>query len=480
MTVLADKFSTLPQLQHIREDDAQAWVADIGKVDADRILWHLDRLGAGFGGSEIGALLLDHMGETPAFSSANTIRQSKLLRVLPEPQTPAMLNGIILEDAIAQALMNVYGGRVDTRAISAFDTPNKNDPVGLAGNPDLIWQRNHERVLVDIKVPFSGSADTETFTKNFGYLAQLNTYNILNDARGLPAIDRLINAHLEIPPAMSKAFVTALLKNKGNFDQVVHDMTNLIRYDTPGLRIHFVDQPINPMVDFQGAQKPLNTLITEIAALEWAHVLDGRLVDNAENTASTVLNDDEQSELEHAEKALFHLLAAQDAVDEKVAVAKARIQSLTKTVNATSNLSQTAFMNIKTVPVLDKESADDALTRFKIDRDRVAKNTKLSASDIDSIALFTAHEKAGHDVSPFLRPKPIDPAKFMDAITEVGENPNRFIHYKTTMLAKRDKVSITHKTTLKTHINDAITPLLAPVEDVEEVEEQSVQTIAIS
>jgi len=78
------------------------WAKRTNEVDSDRYEWHLKRA-CGFGGSDVGAIKAQYIGEKDQFSSAFDVISSKLLMTTPFRPFAAMEIGVALEDSARKA-----------------------------------------------------------------------------------------------------------------------------------------------------------------------------------------------------------------------------------------------------------------------------------------------------------------------------------------------------------------------------------------
>lgn len=455
---IADTLRRLPQFSRIRREDAQRWISHVANQQPDRILWLMDRLGCGFGGSETGALLLDAMGRPPLFKSAAELINEKLMRILPTPSNKFMRKGTTLEEATQLATLKLYGGEVDNRALEAFKQPHTNDPFGMGGNPDFPWiRRDGIRTLVDIKVPGAGEETLSNGDKAFYYQVQLNQYNILNDARGLPAFDQLMNIHLELPPVLTDAFVDRLNKGgRAELGVVVDEMVALLKYDRPGMRLHMVEQPINPEIDFIGQRRKLNDLIKEVCAVKWQAVLDGNIPE-LEERADIELSDANKTELAKKETELLHLQALLRATETKVQNCQLAIDAICEGIKNSGALSQTSHLNISRKASVDEDLAGSLLQRYNVDLDSLrGERAKLGVRDYDTLAMAEKLKSLETEMAPFIKPAPLDLNKIIEKLENLGENPARFITYKTSILTSRKKET----TQLMQHMTERLAPVV--------------------
>ena len=421
----------LPQYSRILPEDAQRWIDQVGKNDPQRLLWHIERLGAGFGGSEMGALILDLLDRTAPFQSAAQLQNQKLMRATPDPSNRYTRRGTVLEKAVIAATLRLYGGSFDQQTADAMAAPHPNDPTGLAGQIDFPWlMRDGRRALVDVKVPGSGEHDGTDNEKTFCYATQLNTYEVLAQARKLPKFDALINIHLELPEVVSDAFVRRLESGKtGEFEKVVEEMVQLVRHQKDGLQLKFEKHESNPMIDVHGVDQPLHDLIKSTAAMYWQSVLDGVVPEVAPQPASELATD-QQIELQTKEESLLQLEALSQALESRIAELRGDIQAICS-VKAEGNFSQTGDYSIKQSAYVDAQKLTAICDLYGGDLDALrCERSKILKSDIDTDSMIEELEGRGLSVNDFLKPSAFDPQKVSEYLVELGENPEQVVSNK--------------------------------------------------
>lgn len=439
--LIADKLRGLPQFSRIRREDAQRWIKHVAERQPDRLLWLIDRLGAGFGGSESGALLLEAMGRPAPFSSATELVNEKLMRILPSPTNRFMRKGTILEEAVIKATLILYGGEKDNAVLDSFKNSHPNDPFGISGNIDFPWIRaDGIRVLADIKVPGSGEEQLSNVDKEFHYCVQLNHYNLMSQARNLPPFDQLVNIHLELPPILTDAFVERLSRGgQGEMNAVVDEMVALLKYERPGMRLNFAEQPINPAINFNGVERPLEELIKEICSVNWQCTIDGNIPE-IDTRADHTLSDEIKSNLTSKEGELIKLQAAHKAIDAKIKAVQEEIDTLCSAVATQGSLAQTSHLNISRKPQLNEEAATALLTRYGVDiEDLRTERAKLGVRDYKTLAMADKLRSLEVNMDEFITPSPLDPEKIISSLESLGENPARLISYETAISVSRKK-----------------------------------------
>jgi hypothetical protein len=461
--LIADKLRSLPQFSRIRREDAQRWIKHTAERQPDRLLWLMDRLGSGFGGSEAGALLLEAMGRPAVFSSAAELINEKLMRILPSPTNQFMRKGIVLEKAVIMATLRLYGGEIDQGTLAAFEDPSTQDPFGMSGNIDFPWLRDDgTRWLIDVKIPGSGEENLSTSDKDFHYCVQLNHYNIIAKARGLPEFDKLANIHLELPPVLTDAFVDRLTKGgQAELGAVVDEMVNILKYQRAGMRLNFSDQPINPTIDFNGTDRPLEDLIKEICAANWQAAIDGN-VPSLEARADLELTEVNRQTLYELENELISLQATQKITENKIEEVQTAIKALCSQINSKGALSQTGHLNITRKPIIDEQAAELILGRYGLEIDNLRiERGKLGVRDYNTLAMAEKLKKLSVDLSGFINHPPLDPEKIIAAMENAGENPERIIKFETSVSMSRKKETLNLIKTISERIEPQLTETLA-------------------
>lgn len=472
---IADKLRSLPQFPRIRREDAQRWISHVAARQPERLMWLIDRLKDGFGGSETGALLLEAMGRPSLFNSAAELVNEKLMRILPTPSNQYMRKGTILEEAVIQATLKLYGGERDNALIDSFKFRSPNDPFGISGNIDFPWIRpDGTRVLVDVKVPGSGEEQLSNVDKDFHYCVQLNQYNIMSKARNVPAFDSLANIHLELPPVLTDAFVDRLTRGgPSELNTVVDEMVALLKYERAGMRLNYVEQPINPTIDFNGIARPLEDLIKEICAVNWQAVIDGN-VPELDIRADQELTETQRVDIAVKEVELIRLQAAQKAIEGQIKSVQTDIDNICSSVATQGALAQTGHLNISRKPTLNEDAAMALLARYGVDAEAVGETrAKLGVRDYDTLAMAEKLRDLDVDMKPFIKSAALDAEKIITQLEAVGENPARFISYETAIAVSRKKETQTHLKSL----TDAMAPVLADV--LAQASEQPNQSAAI-
>lgn len=156
--------------------------------------WHVRRA-SGFGGSEVGTLLLNARGLPDPFTSAQRIVAQKLCMAAPDPGDEHTMRGSRAEDVIQTVYRRKFGVTADDDALSRVANFRPAKAPYLVGNPDdIVLDGAGARDLVDYKCP-----SPEMFEEvrrdgvPFGYRAQLHHYHTICASAGI-AIDRMFLA----------------------------------------------------------------------------------------------------------------------------------------------------------------------------------------------------------------------------------------------------------------------------------------------
>lgn len=156
--------------------------------------WHVRRA-SGFGGSEVGTLLLNMKGEPDPFTSAQRIVAQKLCMAAPDPGDEHTMRGTRAEDVIQDIYHRKYDVVQDNASlarVSGFRPPRA--PFLVSNPDDLVLVESasgSQRHLVDYKCPSPDMfAELEQDGVPFGYKAQLHHYHTICAAAGIQ-VDRM-------------------------------------------------------------------------------------------------------------------------------------------------------------------------------------------------------------------------------------------------------------------------------------------------
>jgi hypothetical protein len=203
----------LPQRGIIPDAVAERWIDGILKLDPERALWHVNRA-RGFGGSEIGELLLERNGEKEYLKSATNIINDKLLITLPDRENIYMARGAVLEivsDSVYHRLMGSRSIKNDPSVRDAFNKPGSKPFV--VGNPDDVTRSREESLVIpDFKVRSNLDWDSDL---PFTYVCQLHWYGHIYDHNAEPSEPiRYALGELDIPSRMADEVMWKLESDK--------------------------------------------------------------------------------------------------------------------------------------------------------------------------------------------------------------------------------------------------------------------------
>lgn len=185
---LWEKCDALPQRDAIDATDAQEWIDYMAHIMPAEASWHMTRAG-GVGGSEIGGLVRNYLGQTADHGfSANKWAQDKLLRRVPDLPKGVTARGHFMEPLIAQRLYEELGAQRDDAAFAALTNASSRyswmryspDDLIILARPTTIRvgaaDENHQevldgRILVDYKAP---TVVDQTSRIAFQYACQLH------------------------------------------------------------------------------------------------------------------------------------------------------------------------------------------------------------------------------------------------------------------------------------------------------------------
>lgn len=177
----------LPQRKAIDDTHAYAWIDQVIEQEADRAMWHVDRL-YGIGGSEIGVLLGNENGEFHPFSDARQITRQKLLLDGLTPPNGDLKRGTMMEDMAESLYFEQIAKRgaksiLDDDLKAIIGSYHNEEHPWLVGNPDgIIQEKDGSIYIVDYKVPMPSQIDhIQTLGVPFYYEAQLHHYKLILD-----------------------------------------------------------------------------------------------------------------------------------------------------------------------------------------------------------------------------------------------------------------------------------------------------------
>lgn len=450
-------FRAIPHASRVDPLDFRTWLQTTHERDPNRLLWHLQRQAA-IGGSEIGALLLEAQGLTPPFGRTGaTLAAEKLFKIPPAYPLPHMLRGILLEKAVIQAMLTIYGGQRDFQAEAAFKNQTDVITSALAGNPDLYWQMEGKRILTDIKVPMSATELEELGSDNhklFTYKSQLHQYDLLGNEKRIAA-DQMIIAELDIPVELADAW-TQMIKTGGQsgFITVVDQMTTLLATEKPGMRINFVEVEPEIELNIYGTKMDIKEAITKVGS----QFMDGLVQGDMNITAEKPSIELSGSQL-HDINNFDHQLGILRSISEYAEVESARLIDSYKQYASDHHFPEgklaTSFFNASVSKSLNVSSAIATLKRYPIDTDslRTERSTdrSISSRDLDITKTIAVLEK-NNLLGECLKQPGFDADKVTKALNAVGENPKTFTNTELQLRKGTSKNAKAQFSDIKEHV----------------------------
>lgn len=161
----------LPQYELVK-DRVDWWLDEVQRIDPERIDWHALRL-TGFGGSEIGALVLGS-------DSAASVVQGKLLLSLPENPAPGVRRETVMEPIHRIEFLAKYGLRQDRDALRLLAAAQRARPWVRHSPDDVCLTEGGKRILVGYKSPSELSKE-----EKFEHKAQLHLGLLVGEQVGI-------------------------------------------------------------------------------------------------------------------------------------------------------------------------------------------------------------------------------------------------------------------------------------------------------
>lgn len=222
--ILKRLIDALPQRKQIKDSHAERWLhltltraesrmkmeMGLDEVPVDAVhrhaFWHVRRA-SGFGGSEIGTLVLHARGENGDHTSAKNIVMSKLLIIAPSEGDEHTSRGVKAEPDIRRMYEERSGAVRDDWAIGKLKTGRMQGVPAIIGNPDDIFLNpdvqvpvnannpdgpmRPQRETVDYKAPSEDvMAEYRKDGISFSYVCQLHHYTLVAMSAGIP-VDKL-------------------------------------------------------------------------------------------------------------------------------------------------------------------------------------------------------------------------------------------------------------------------------------------------
>lgn len=176
----------LPQADHISDERRSHWLDIMYKRDPERIEWHIERL-RGFGGSEIGALVLGREGKKGRFHDARHILMQKLMIIPADPETYAMVMGTLGEQVVRNQFLDFCEGNSRVDLIHQFKGYVHKEHPWMRATPDDVVDIDSTLYLTDYKLPTEAVMDEyrEQESIDFEYACQLTQGSIIGRDLGV-------------------------------------------------------------------------------------------------------------------------------------------------------------------------------------------------------------------------------------------------------------------------------------------------------
>jgi len=178
----------LPQRDLIPVARREYWISAILRAYPREAIWHAERLG-GFGGSQIGALVMNANGKRATFSSARKIVRQSLMFELPDEPNEHMQRGKDTEGWNKAWFHQKFRCRTDAKAFEILSKGRGSRPW-MRYSPDdtLVFDQGQfkgELALIDYKSPSEVSDEANDEGISFDYLCQLTQGAIIGSENGL-------------------------------------------------------------------------------------------------------------------------------------------------------------------------------------------------------------------------------------------------------------------------------------------------------
>lgn len=186
-----NKLKRLPQAPYVPEARMQRWLKTVLQRDPDRVDWHIERL-SGFGGSEIGTLVLGRRGEKGKFSTARDIMLQKLLIYPPLDPTHEMVMGIIGEPLVRHRFLRYCQGQRRQDIVKRYQGHLHSEYPWMRVTPDdvvslALFDDKIEDVVIDYKLPSENTMDEyrDEEAIDFEYSCQLTQGMLIGQDLGV-------------------------------------------------------------------------------------------------------------------------------------------------------------------------------------------------------------------------------------------------------------------------------------------------------
>ncbi|SIQ99262.1 hypothetical protein [Marinobacterium stanieri] len=438
--LIREILATLPQRAQLKHDNVKNWLRQTHEQVGDKqLLWHLKRQIA-VGGSEVGTLLLEAQGLTPPFGRTGaTLAAEKLFRLTPDKPPPHMMRGIKLESPLKEAILKIYGGSRDVAAEQALQTPCEDSPQSMAGNTDMYWTLNDQRILVDTKVPMSATEAENTGSDNhklFTYKSQVHHYDILGEARGFPA-DRLVIAELDVPVELAKAWTSMVKDNRA---MVVDQMVSLLKQEKPGMRVNFIEVEPDLSVELYGKQTPIRDAIVQVCDDFMTNLVNGD-VRPAQKSEQQPPSGKTAQRISVLESRIASLNAMTRYAEEQKSLAYDELKDVLSKQHVDPANVETSQLNIKGVEKFDMDSAVSTLARYSIDVDSLSQTVDVSSLNSRSLNISATLEvlKEHNLLHKCIKDPGYDIDKVKHALESLGESPETFAQQDYSFRVKTNK-----------------------------------------
>ncbi len=336
----------LPQVDFLNDEKIERFLnkLDYLKEDAG---WHAQRM-AGFGGSEVGALLRERHGAFTAapgdsFKTADQVIAEKLLHRLPMSSTIQAKRGTSIEALTQAAFIKKSRAKPFDEAVEASKAHHTIS--SMRGNIDDALIIGRKTALVDYK-----SSQRPYEQVPFDYLTQCNHYGAIAKSNGIE-FDKGIIVGIHAPEAMLQGL--AAISDSRHEDRETFDFwADLIAKDkVPSVTLKIYHSPLNDK---------LMSLCEAVVESRWEDfVLKGKLLIPDQ---SVELSEDNLRLAEKLMQDATQMIAIQKITNQRLDEKNAHIDRLMQGVNT----KKLPFMknhpiNISSRASLDKEAALAAL-----------------------------------------------------------------------------------------------------------------------
>lgn len=400
----------------IREDDLNAWLGNVVPRMGQAAIWHAIRAG-GFGGSEIGVLVKNHLGVRGDHGqSAHDIIEGKLLRRVPDEETAVLQRGHDNEPRHAEFFWKKYRCKRDQDAFKKLSEATglrvwmrySPDEVVLVPstepNPALGGLRA-ERWLADYKAP---SEVDESDKVSFQYVCQLHQGAMICAQHGIH-LDNLVLSQFDwkgwglkddqIPydPQLAQQILVA-----GD-----HYWEHVMRADVPRYvtRARFADER-----DLQEKFGAMGQRLAQMLAL--------------------------QKTLEVETKAMADEIK-ESLADQRMAGTRLSLGDLKLSSSVTVD-------NDKVAELIPKEGFEDIYKRLR---------KKGASATYDADAMAAKLRELGVDIKPFAEKK-FDPDKAFEWLQDAGLDPEAFM---------KESLRMTPTDELKVQAQDIVREVFPPL-----------------